>query len=177
VNRGYKENAKGERDFIPYPKEQLDLVMELSRRIIEQYNIRPEFVLGHSDIAPTRKPDPGPLFPWKRFADEGLIVWPKESEVAVAIKQYENNIPDVPWFQRKLAEHGFEVPRDGFPNSMEPDEATRRSIRAFQAKYRQNDIRGNLDAETAAMLDVITRKPDATPRPAAPDSVADFKVQ
>jgi N-acetylmuramoyl-L-alanine amidase len=112
--------------------------------------VKPENVVGHSDIAPQRKVDPGPKFPWKRLADEGLIVWPDAARVAERRAVYERDLPDVAWFQDHLFRHGFEVPRDGAL-----DEQTVRVIAVFQMKYRPARYDGVPDAETAAILDVL----------------------
>jgi N-acetylmuramoyl-L-alanine amidase len=48
--------------------------------IVARWSIRPERVLGHSDIAPDRKADPGPMFDWNRLAEAGLAVWPGVAE-------------------------------------------------------------------------------------------------
>jgi N-acetyl-anhydromuramyl-L-alanine amidase AmpD len=59
-----------------FPKAQMDVVIALVKDIVARHGVGPDFVVGHSDIAPQRKMDPGPKFPWKRLADEGLIRWP-----------------------------------------------------------------------------------------------------
>ncbi|APV51666.1 N-acetylmuramoyl-L-alanine amidase [Betaproteobacteria bacterium GR16-43] len=150
VNQGLK-GPPGEQKWDPYPEAQMEVVMALVRDIIRRHKIRPDRVIGHSDIAPQRKVDPGPLFPWKRLADEGLVVWPDANEVARRVPAMEAALPDVLWFQDRLAKHGFGVNRNG-----ELDEATVRVIAAFQMKYRPARYDGMPDAETAAMLDVLT---------------------
>src|SRR5262249_36882522 len=60
-----------------FPDAQIAAVIELARGIVERNRIPPARVLGHSDVAPKRKIDPGELFPWPRLAAEGLGVWPK----------------------------------------------------------------------------------------------------
>ena len=99
---------------------------------------------------PQRKIDPGPLFPWKRLADEGIIKWPDAAEVARRQAAFAREVPDVEWFQLMLAKHGYAVPANG-----ELDEATVRVIAAFQMRYRQARYDGLPDAETAAILDVL----------------------
>jgi len=133
-----------------YPKAQMDVVVALVKDIVGRYQIKPERVVGHSDIAPQRKVDPGPRFPWKRLADEGLIRWPDATEVARRQVAFERELPDIEWFQLMLAKHGFAVPAHGAL-----DEATVRVIAAFQMKYRQARYDGMPDAETAALLDVL----------------------
>ncbi len=140
----------GELQFAEYPKAQIDAVIALVKDIVKRHDIRPENVVGHSDIAPQRKVDPGPKFPWKRLADEGLIEWPDAAKVAERREQYEREPPDVAWFQDRLYRHGFEVPRDGAL-----DDQTVRVIAAFQMKYRPERYDGMPDAETAAILDAL----------------------
>ena len=144
---------KGTRDapiWHDYPKAQIDVVIALVKDIVKRHDIRPDRIVGHSDIAPQRKVDPGPRFPWKRLADEGLIPWPDAGTVARRRPAFEERLPDIAWFQEKLEQHGFAVPRNG-----ELDAATRNVVIAFQMKYRPARFDGNPDAETAAMLDVL----------------------
>lgn len=150
VNPGEKGSPPGELVFHEYPKAQVDAVVALVKDIVKRHGIRPENIVGHSDIAPQRKVDPGPKFPWKRLADERLIRWPDATTVEQRRPAFEQSLPDVAWFQERLYRHGFEVPRNG-----ELDAATRRVIMAFQMKYRPARYEGNPDAETAAILDVL----------------------
>jgi N-acetylmuramoyl-L-alanine amidase len=145
VNRGARLG-----DWQEYPKVQVDKVVELVKWIVKRHDIKPERIVGHSDIAPQRKVDPGPRFPWKRLADEGLIPWPDAASVATRRPAFEAALPDVAWFQQMLARHGFAVPQNG-----ELDEATVRVVAAFQMKYRPGRFDGIPDAETAALLDAL----------------------
>ena len=152
VNRGPGETDGGTtpEQWAEYPEAQVQLVMELVRDIVKRQGIRPEFIVGHSDIAPQRKIDPGPRFPWKRLADAGLIKWPDAAKVAERLPGYERELPEIEWFQLLLRRHGFEVPLHG-----ELDPATRNVVRAFQMKYRPAKHDGLPDAETAAILDAL----------------------
>jgi N-acetylmuramoyl-L-alanine amidase len=141
-----------------FPGPQIDAVVALVKWIVARHEIRPDRILGHSDIAPQRKVDPGPKFPWKRLADEGLIPWPDAAQVAQKRPAYERNLPDIDWFQDRLAVHGFAVPRNG-----QYDEETQRVLSAFQMKYRPAKFDGEPDAETAAILDVMTSAPANAP--------------
>ncbi len=150
VNIGYRETPEG-RVYIDFPANQIDLVVALVKKIVKKHNIQPDRILAHSDIAPLRKPDPGPRFPWKRLADEGLIPWPDAVRVAEKKTYYEMTLPNALWFQQKLEKHGFVVAQTG-----EFDKDTLSVIGAFQMKYRQRLFDGTPDAETAAILDVMT---------------------
>lgn len=59
----------------PYNEMQITKLIAFCQKLMRKYKIEPRNVLGHSDIAPTRKPDPGLAFPWKRLAREGLGLW------------------------------------------------------------------------------------------------------
>jgi N-acetylmuramoyl-L-alanine amidase len=157
VNAG-DVHTNGEITYADYPKSQIDAVVALVKDIARRHEIRGDRILGHSDIAPQRKVDPGPKFPWKRLADEGLIPWPDARRVAERRAAFEQSLPDVAWFQGKLAEHGFALVQNG-----EFDEATIRVIAAFQMKYRPARYDGQPDAETAAILDVMTSAPTHAP--------------
>ena len=60
-----------------YTKAQIKSLIELARKIIKKYDIKPENIVGHSDIAPYRKPDPAQFFPWKILAENGVGFWPE----------------------------------------------------------------------------------------------------
>ena len=165
VNAGWKDTPQG-RVYAPFPQAQMDALLPLVKDIVARHGIAPENVLGHSDIAPLRKQDPGPQFPWQRLAQEGLILWPDANRVAAVRPAFEALLPDVAWFQRKLATHGFGLVQSGMY-----DEATRTTLAAFQMKYRPRDISGVADAETAALLEVLTT-PANTPPPVVPAALA-----
>ncbi len=68
--------AAGERSFAEFTTEQIDAGIELCRHLIEKYQIKPENVVAHSDIAPERKFDPGYTFPFEKFWQSGLCANP-----------------------------------------------------------------------------------------------------
>lgn len=161
VNLGMRKGPDGPVWF-PFPQSQIDKVIALVRDITQRHGITPDRVLGHSDIAPQRKQDPGPYFPWKQLADAGLVLWPDAAQVAARVPVFEASPPPVAWYQSKLSSHGFAVPQTGTM-----DEATRTVIAAFQMKYRPGNYAGGMDAETAALLDVLTTPapPKNLPKP------------
>jgi len=146
-DKGSPSDALVFRDFAPG---QLDAAIELVKDIVRRYNIRPENVVGHGDVAPQRRVDPGPKFPWKRLGELGIIRWPDSGTVAHRRPEFEQALPDYSWFQEKLRRHGYEVPRNG-----ELDAPTRRVISQFQMKYRPERYDGTPDAETAAILSAL----------------------
>jgi len=151
VNPAPIKTAAGPVWSTPYPQAQIDAVIALVRSIARRHGVRADRIVAHSDIAPQRKVDPGPRFPWKQLADAGLMPWPDAAAVARQRPVFELQLPAAKWFQERLAAHGFVVPQTG-----ELDAATLRVIAAFQMKYRNSRYDGQPDAETAALLDVIT---------------------
>ncbi|RZJ09202.1 MAG: N-acetylmuramoyl-L-alanine amidase [Rubrivivax sp.] len=150
VNAGYVDSPAG-RVYAPFPQAQVDEVIALVRDIQRRHNVRPERIIGHADIAPGRKQDPGPTFPWKQLSDAGLIPWPDGPLVTVKMLEHEVAPRDAAWLQDRLARIGYNVSRSG-----QMDTLTREVIATFQMKYRPRDISGAVDAETAALIDVAS---------------------
>lgn len=66
----------------PYSEEQIAKLIPFAQKLIRKYNLKAQNIVGHSDIAPLRKADPGKAFPWKRLAREGIGLWyqPRNAE-------------------------------------------------------------------------------------------------
>jgi N-acetylmuramoyl-L-alanine amidase len=152
VNPGFKENPDGSRLWYPYSEAQIESLTFLLKDISKRYAINPRGIIGHSDIAPLRKLDPGPLFPWKRLAAAGLGIWPNEQAVARQQAQFNGALPSIGWFQGQLARLGYATPQTG-----ELDVATRHVLSAFQMHFRPSRFDGLPDAQTAALLLVLNQ--------------------
>ena len=145
-------NPGHEFGYRPFPRAQMDVLTALARDIVTRHGIAADRVLGHSDVAPTRKQDPGELFDWRGLARAGVGLWPSESDDEpppgpVVIP------PDKPCaaarqFQEKLSAYGYETPRTDVI-----DDATRIVITAFQRHFRPGRLDGLVDGETLARLD------------------------
>jgi N-acetylmuramoyl-L-alanine amidase len=151
VNQGFYDTANG-RYWQPFAPAQIDALIILLKDIMQRHQLAPGSIIAHSDIAPQRKVDPGPLFPWKRLADAGLLAWPDADAVAHQQVLFSASLPSVLWFQEQLARQGYAVPVHG-----ELDQATRNVIAALQMKYRQARYDGEPDAQTAAILLMLNR--------------------
>lgn len=149
VNQGFYDGPNG-RYWQPFAPAQIDALILLLKDIMQRHQLPPGSILAHSDVAPQRKVDPGPLFPWKRLADAGLMPWPDANAVARQQALFASSLPSVQWFQAQLARQGYAVPQHG-----ELDQATRNVIAALQMKYRPVRYDGEPDAETAALLVVL----------------------
>lgn len=152
VNRGPLDPQN--RTWQPYPPEQVDALIRLSKDVVARYRIPPTRVVGHSDIAPQRKIDPGPLFPWHALAQAGVGAWPDDATVAARLGGRDPHaLVDVRELQLKLARYGYDVPIDGVL-----DTRTRRVFAAFQMHFRPADYAGNPDAGTDAIAQALLDK-------------------
>ncbi|MDX8351049.1 N-acetylmuramoyl-L-alanine amidase [Cognatiyoonia sp. IB215182] len=73
--------------FSPFAAPQMDALVDLLKGIRARWDIRPERVIGHSDMAPGRKIDPGPRFDWRRLARQGVSIWPSSSACALSSEE------------------------------------------------------------------------------------------
>ncbi|MPW19849.1 N-acetylmuramoyl-L-alanine amidase [Paraburkholderia sp. CNPSo 3157] len=163
VNVGPIDTPQG-RTWQPYPPGQVDAMIRLAKDIVTRYGIPPTRVVGHSDIAPQRKIDPGPLFPWKQLYDAGVGAWPDDATVAKELAGRDPHASaDVRALQQKLARYGYEVATDGVL-----DDKTRRVFAAFQMHFRPADYSGDPDAQTDAIAQALLDKymPQAASEPA-----------
>ncbi len=72
----------------PFPEPQMRALEELLRQIMARWDIPPHRVIGHSDMAPDRKSDPGRRFDWRRLARQGLAIWPVLSPTPVGVSDF-----------------------------------------------------------------------------------------
>ncbi|MHA1568607.1 MAG: N-acetylmuramoyl-L-alanine amidase, partial [Alphaproteobacteria bacterium] len=100
-------NPGHEFGYRPFPEAQMAAVVDLAREILARHPIPPARVLGHSDVAPRRKRDPGELFDWARLAREGVGLWPED------VSGGPQNTPPVAEMQTMLARFGYETPNSG----------------------------------------------------------------
>lgn len=146
-------------EFHDFDPEQIELVIALSRDILERNsNIDPQDVVGHADIAPDRRVDPGPTFPWRTLYEHGIGAWPDDETVAKYLARFEARPLELKLLQRALASYGYEIDDTG-----ENDPQTQFVLRAFQAHFRPSNWTGRPDVETTAILFALIEKyrPDA----------------
>lgn len=153
VSLGYTGDGK-DRVWHPYATEQIDLVSRLARDIIRRYDIAPDNIVGHSDIAPGRKVDPGTLFPWQLLAEQGVGAWPDEPTVQKYLAGRHPSAPgSVDVIQKALKKYGYRIPQSGAL-----DRETSAAIGAFQLHFRANDFSGKADAHTEAIAQALVEK-------------------
>jgi N-acetylmuramoyl-L-alanine amidase len=114
-------------DYRDFTTDQMKSLVELTKDILSRYNISPFHILGHSDIAPDRKVDPGDRFDWQGLALKGIGVYPD----GITIKE-ESPISEL---QQKLKSYGYPITVTGVL-----DEQTSHVIRAFQLHFGYADL-------------------------------------
>ena len=125
VNKGH------EFGYTPFPKTQMEAVASLCLDIINRHNIPARNVVGHSDIAPTRKQDPGELFDWKFLAEKGVGIFP----TATTALHYPPST---------LHQYGYDTSN------------INKAIAAFQRHFRPNNISEIWDEECAELLAIVS---------------------
>ncbi|NVK33740.1 MAG: N-acetylmuramoyl-L-alanine amidase [Rhodobacteraceae bacterium] len=143
VNPGHEFGYK---DF---PDAQIEAVTALSADICARHSIDPWMVLGHSDIAPSRKQDPGEKFPWSVLASKGVGHWVQPEPIAASgifMQEGESGQP-VEALQSMLALYGYDVDVSGVF-----DRGTRLAVTAFQRHFRPQKVDGVLDQSTLVTL-------------------------
>jgi len=151
----------GTRDtvFVPFQEAQIEALIPLVKDIVARHRIRPEFILGHGEVTPSYKEDPGPAFPWRRLAQLGITPpWPDAERVQDRLAYYQAALPDLAWFERKLAEHGYPIDADAPLDKPGQRKLLERVMMNFQMRYRPAKYDGQPDAESAAILDVLTSR-------------------
>lgn len=140
--------------FPEFNKDQIAAVKQLAKNIIQRYpDMTPTSIVAHSDIAPGRKSDPGPMFPWRELYDEGIGAWYDDD----VVKKYQNRftkdgLPSRSDILHKLSTYGYGT------EEANTDAGYQKLLWAFQLHFRQNDLSGTLDAETAAILYALVEK-------------------
>ncbi|RTP97271.1 N-acetylmuramoyl-L-alanine amidase [Enterobacter sp. WCHEn045836] len=153
VNPGFTEN-NGQRKWYHYQSGQIDLLTRLLKDLTGRYDIAPENVLGHSDVSPGRKFDPGPMFPWHSLAQQGIGAWPDENRVQDYLSGRDRDEEsDVLFLQSLLKAYGYTISEDGVL-----DQKTRDIISSFQMHFRPGKITGEPDAETEAIANALVEK-------------------
>jgi N-acetylmuramoyl-L-alanine amidase len=140
-------NPGHEFGYRPFPDAQIGAVIELIADVRSRWSIDDERLLGHSDVAPDRKEDPGELFPWRRLAEAGHGLWVEPAAAPGAPLAEGDEGAGVFAVQAGLSRLGYDCTPSG-----QYDAATATIVRAFQRHWRQECVDGVADGETRARL-------------------------
>ena len=154
----------------PFPDAQIDALIELCQGILERWDIPRSRIVGHSDIAPDRKDDPGEHFPWEQLARAGIGLWPfsdsDDATVPLEVSATDplSKEPDligrglgrgdseepVRRMQEMLSEIGYTAPMSGRYN-----EVTEACVRAFQRRWVSDRVTGQADLVTLQRIGIV----------------------
>jgi len=141
--------------FYPdFDEGQLELLVELLAEILARHpEIKPTHIIGHSDIAPDRKVDPGPRFPWQRLARLGYGAWYDDATMIRYWERFVREPLDVATVQKALAAYGYGITPTG-----ELDEPTRNVLRAFQMHFWPHEVTMDITPASNAALFALIEK-------------------
>ena len=130
----------------------------MSKTLINKYKINLENILGHSDIAPERKKDPGEKFPWKYLAKKHIGYWHNLNEkFLVKNRKLEINSLQKKIFLKNLIKIGYPIKR--FKNlELNSEKYLKMIIKAFQRRFRQDLINGIIDKECLIISQNLAEK-------------------
>tara|TARA_B100000579_G_scaffold435091_1_gene457505 strand:- start:132 stop:842 length:711 start_codon:yes stop_codon:yes gene_type:complete len=141
VNKGHRYG------YQVFTKIQIKKLTKLCKSLKKKYKIKNNFILGHSDIAPLRKIDPGEKFPWYYLSSKGVGIYPKEISKFVKKTKMQN----IKGFFKNLHKIGYRYLSVKFKKKI---------IKNFQRRFRQRKIDGILDSETMKISQVLAKKPN-----------------
>ena len=140
--------------FPDFADSQIALLVDLLDKILERHpDIRPTHITGHADIAPDRKIDPGPRFPWQRLYRLGYGAWFDDETVIRYWEQFTQQPLPVRNVQAALKAYGY-----GIEVSGELDEQTHNVLRAFQMHFRPSEVSNEPKTTTVAILFALIEK-------------------
>lgn len=145
-------NPGHEFGYRPFPEVQITAVVELVADIRARWTIPDQRILGHSDVAPDRKTDPGELFPWRTLAEAGHGLWVEPPPAPGAPLGEGDEGLGVLALRAGLARLGYDCPLSGHF-----DEGLSVIVRAFQRHWRPERVDGVADGETRARLMALLR--------------------
>ena len=145
-------NPGHDRGYPDFPRRQIAAVTALCRSIMTRHRIPAWRVLGHSDVAPARKQDPGEKFPWRLLSESGIGLWVNPAPITEggAVFVLGESAPAIREIQELLGRYGYDIAVSG-----SYDLATRDVIAAFQRHFRPARVDGVADASTIATLKAL----------------------
>ena len=149
-------NPGHEYNYKKFSKKQIKSLKILSQFLIKKYRINQNNILGHSDIAPNRKKDPGEKFPWKYFAKLGIGKWHSLSnQILIKKRRKKINLTDKKKFFNNLSKIGYSIKS---PTKLKKDQFLNLITCAFQRRFRQELINGKIDHECLIISQNLVKK-------------------
>ena len=138
VNKGHRYGYQA------FTRIQIKRLVELCKYLKRKYKIKNKLILGHSDIAPLRKADPGEKFPWGYLSSKGVGTYP--GKIMKKEKFQKNNNISMLFYNLRII--GYRYLKRKFRKKI---------IKSFQRRYRQNRVNGILDSETLKISEILAK--------------------
>ena len=141
-------------NYKKFSKKQINSIIKLTTFLIKKYNIKTNFILGHSDIAPDRKNDPGEKFPWKYLSKYKIGYWHSLQEKTLLKKRNQK----VDYLNKdKFVKNLYKI---GYPKKyiFNKNKYLKKLIIAFQRRFRQELVNGIIDQECLIISKNLIKK-------------------
>ena len=140
--------------YVDYKPIQIEKVAQIIKYVAEKYNIPARNIVAHSDIAPSRKKDPGAKFPWKELYDKYNIgAWYDEADKQKFMDEEKFKATSIREIKDELRKYGYEINRLD-----EWDKESKDVVYAFQLHFNPKNATGEMDLETFAILKALNKK-------------------
>ena len=137
-----------------FTKKQINSILKLSKFLTKKYKIKPQFILGHSDISPDRKKDPGEKFPWKNLFKKKIGVWHNlNQKILVKNRNQEVSFIEKSKFYKNLYKIGYSE-----KSSKKNINYLKKLTTVFQMRFRQELINSIVDKECLIISKNLTKK-------------------
>ena len=140
--------------YVDYKPIQIEKVAQIIKYVAEKYNVPARNIVAHSDIAPSRKKDPGAKFPWKELYDKYNIgAWYDEADKQTFMDEEKFKATSIREIKDELRKYGYEINRLD-----EWDKESKDVVYAFQLHFNPKNATGEMDLETFAILKALNKK-------------------
>ena len=139
-------NPGHEHGYKKFNQKQISSLLKLTKSLIKKYNILPKNILGHSDIAPQRKKDPGEKFPWEYLSKKNIGAWHtlKDKQELIKNRKLKIHKEEETFFYKNLFKIGYSKKKLLNINRVK---YSRKLVKAFQRRFRQELVDGKIDRE------------------------------
>ena len=140
--------------YVDYKPVQIEKTAQIIKYVAEKYNVPARNIVAHSDIAPSRKKDPGAKFPWKELYDKYNIgAWYDEADKQTFMDEEKFKATSIREIKDELRKYGYEINRLD-----EWDKESKDVVYAFQLHFNPKNATGEMDLETFAILKALNKK-------------------
>ena len=137
-----------------FTQKQINSIFKLSKLLIKKYKIKSKYILGHSDISPDRKKDPGEKFPWYYFSKKQIGLWHSlNTKKLIKLRNQRISEIEINQFIRNLHKIGY--PKNSNKKNMK---YSKKLTIAFQRRFRQDLINGIVDKECLIISKNLIKK-------------------